>query len=494
MSVTPMPCAQLCATVTAETTAELRARRDEACDADLVELRLDTVRDLDLEGALADRTRPVLVTCRPVWEGGQFTGSEDERHAILRRALELGADWVDLEWRGGFEALIAERRGRNIVLSMHDFEGTPGDLEDRYRFMRGTGAEVVKLAVLSRSAGDVVRLLRLGRARRGERLVFVGMGPAGIPTRLLPAHFGSCWTYAGEAVAPGQVCLSEMVHRYRFKRTSASTVVYGVAGTPIGHSLSPPMHNAGFEAAGLDAVYVPFEAVDADDLMVLADALGVAGLSVTAPFKESILDHVRHVDALGQQVGAVNTVRADHEGWVGLNTDVPGFLAPLDARGDPRGVRSTVLGAGGAARAVAVALASRGAKVTVCARRPERAAVVARLVGGTVGTLPPRPGSWDLLVNTTPIGTAPGITQTPVPAASLWGGKTVYDLVYNPGRTRLLREATTAGCETIGGLDMLVAQAVRQFAWWSGTRPSAELFRTAAVTALGELGISRESV
>ena len=466
MSVTPMPCAQLCATVTAETTAELRARRDEACDADLVELRLDTVRDLDLEGALADRTRPVLVTCRPVWEGGQFTGSEDERHAILRRALELGADWVDLEWRGGFEALIAERRGRNIVLSMHDFEGTPGDLEDRYRFMRGTGAEVVKLAVRSRSAGDVVRLLRLGRARRGERLALVGMGPAGVPTRLLPAHFGSCWTYAGEAVAPGQVCLSEMVHRYRFKRTSASTVVYGVAGTPIGHSLSPPMHNAGFEAAGLDAVYVPFEAVDADDLMVLADALGVAGLSVTAPFKESILDHVRHVDALGRQVGAVNTVRADHEGWVGLNTDVPGFLAPLDARGDPRGVRSTVLGAG----------------------------VVARLVGGTVGTLPPRPGAWDLLVNTTPIGTAPGITQTPVPAASLWGGKTVYDLVYNPGRTRLLREAATAGCETIGGLDMLVAQAVRQFAWWSGTRPSAELFRTAAVTALGELGISRESV
>ena len=197
--------------------------------------------------------------------------------------------------------------------------------------------------------------------------------------------------------------------------------------------------------------------------MALADALGVAGLSVTAPFKESILDHVRHVDALGRRVGAVNTVRADHDSWVGLNTDVPGFLAPLAARGDVSGVRSSVLGAGGAARAVAVALASRGAEVTVCARRPERAAVVARLVGGTVGTLPPRPESWDLLVNTTPMGTAPGVTETPVPAASLCKGKTVYDLVYNPGRTRLLREAATAGCETIGGLDMLVAQAVRQF-------------------------------
>ena len=484
-----MGCAQLCATVTAETTVELRAKRDEASygdGADMVELRLDTVRDLDLEGALADRTRPVLVTCRPVWEGGRFTGSEEERHRLLRRALALGAEWVDLEWRGGFERLVAERRGQNIVLSTHDFDGTPGDLEERYRAMRGTGAEVVKLAVLSRSAADVVRLLRLGRASRPERLVLVGMGPAGVPTRLLPTHFGSCWTYAGEGVAPGQVSVSDMVRRYRFTHTSASTAVYGVAGAPIGHSLSPPMHNAGFEAAGLDAVYVPFEATDAGDLMLLADALGVAGLSVTAPFKESMLDHVRSVDALGRQVGAVNTVRAEDEGWVGLNTDVPGFLAPLDTRGDVSGMRGTVIGAGGSARAVAVALASRGATVTVCARRPERAAAVARLGGGTVGTLPPRPGSWDLLVNTTPVGTAPGVTATPVPAASLRGGRTVYDLVYNPGRTRLLREAATAGCQTIGGLDMLVAQAVRQFEWWSGARPSAELFRTAALAALGK--------
>ena len=470
----------------ADTTAELRARRDQAHEADLVELRLDTVHDLDLEGALADRTGPVLVTCRPVWEGGHFAGSEDERHAILRRALELGAEWVDLEWAGDFEALIAERRGRNIVLSMHDFERTPDDLEDRYRAMRATGAEVVKLAVRSQAAADVVRLLRLGRAHLSERQALVGMGPPGVPTRLLPAHFGSCWTYAGNAIAPGQVRLSEMLHRYRFRRISAATAVYGVAGAPIGHSLSPPMHNAGFEAAGLDAVYVPFEAIGADDLMALADALGVVGLSVTAPFKESMVDHVREVDPLGRQVGAVNTIRADTGGWVGLNTDVPGFLAPLDRRRNVRDMRSTVLGAGGAARAVAVALAARGAAVTICARRPERAAAVARLAGGTVGTWPPRPGSWDLLVNTTPTGTAPEVTMTPVPATALRGGHTVYDLVYNPRRTRLLQEAEAAGCETIGGLDMLVEQAVRQFEWWSGARPSAELFRTTALAVLAD--------
>ena len=482
--------AQLCATVTGDTTDELRARRDAACEADLVELRLDTVRDLDLAGALADRTCPVVVTCRPVWEGGRFRGSEEDRHGILRRALELGAEWVDLEWRGGFEALIAERQGRSIVLSMHDFEGTPSDLEGRYRAMRGTGAEVVKLAVRTRSASDVVRLLRLGRASQPERLVLIGMGPPGVPTRLLPAHFGSYWTYAGDGIAPGQVSLSNMVRRYRFKRTSRSTAVYGVAGAPIGHSLSPPMHNAAFEAADLDAVYVPFEATSVDDLMTLADALDVAGLSVTAPFKESIMTHARDVDALGRRVGAVNTLRADARGWVGLNTDVPGFLAPLDERGDVSGMRSTVLGAGGAARAVVVALASRGAAVRVCARRTERALAVARLVGGTVEAVPPPAGSWDLLVNTTPVGTDPEVTESPVPAAALRGGGTVYDLVYNPGRTRLLREAEAVGCETIGGLDMLVAQAVRQFEWWFGSRPPAQLFKTAALTALGELDTS----
>ena len=476
--------ARLCATVTAETTAELRAARDAVHGADLVELRLDGVRDLDVEGALAGRSAPVLVTCRPVWEGGRFNGSEEERGRILRRALELDADWVDLEWRGGFDRLIAGRRGRNVVLSMHDFEATPADVESQYRAMRATGAEVVKIAAYSRSAADVVRLHRLGRNSRPEQAVLVGMGPIGVPTRLLPAHFGSAWTYAGDGVAPGQIPLSDMIERYRCDRVSASTAVYGVAGAPIAHSLSPVMHNAGFADAGIDAIYVPFEATGAGDLMELVQALGVKGLSVTAPFKESILEYVGDVDPVGQQTGAVNTLRADGDGWRGLNTDVAGFLAPLEAHGGVDGLRCCVLGAGGAARSAAVGLAGRGGAVTVCARRPERAAEVAALAGGAVGALPPPVGSWDLLVNTTPVGTAPHVDDTPVPAEALASGSTVYDLVYNPARTRLLRDAEAAGCRTIGGLDMLVAQAVRQFEWWCGMRPSTDLFLRAARAAL----------
>lgn len=476
--------AQVCATVTAKTTRELRTRRDQAHGADLVELRLDTVRDLDLEGALAGRICPVLVTCRPTWEGGQFAGSEEERHGILRRALALGAEWVDLEWQGGFEALIAERHGRNIVLSSHDFERTPVDLDERYSAMRRCGVDVVKLAVRVHSASDVVRLLRLGRAKRREQVVLVGMGPVGVPTRLLPAHFGSCWTYAGDAVAPGQLPLRMLVEEFRCGEITDGTAIYGVAGAPIGHSLSPSMHNRGFAAIGRDAVYVPFEATGVDDLMMLTEALGVIGLSVTAPFKESILSYVGEVDPVGQRVGAVNTLKAVENGWEALNTDVPGFLAPLEARCGVRGVRASVLGAGGSARAVAVGLASLGAHVTVCARRSEQAAVVAELVGGTVGYWPPRQGSWDLLVNTTPVGTSPNVQETVVTASAMAGGQTVYDLVYNPGRTRLMREAEAAGCETIGGLEMLVAQALQQFEWWCGNAPPVELFRTAALETL----------
>ena len=483
--------ARLCATVTAETTAELRAARDAARGADLVELRLDGVRDLDVDGALAGRSRPVVVTCRPVREGGRFDGSEEARRRILERAFELGADWVDLEWRGGFDELVAERRGRNVVLSTHDFEATPDDLEARYRAMRATGAEVVKIAARSRSAADVVRLHRLGRAARGEAAVLVGMGPIGVPTRLLPGRFGSAWTYAGDGVAPGQVPLSDMIGRYRCHRVSSATAVYGVAGAPIAHSLSPVMHNAGFAEAGLDAIYVPFEAAGADDLMGLVEALGVKGLSVTAPFKESVLDHVVDVDPVGRRTGAVNTLRAGNGGWRGLNTDVAGFLAPLEAQGGVGGLRCCVLGAGGAARSAAVGLAGAGGAVTVCARRPERAAEVAALAGGSAVPYPPPPGSWDLLVNTTPVGTAPHVDGTPVPGEALAGGATVYDLVYNPARTRLLREAAAAGCRTIGGLDMLAAQAVRQFEWWLGTRPSTGLFLRAAREALAARGGAR---
>jgi shikimate dehydrogenase len=246
------------------------------------------------------------------------------------------------------------------------------------------------------------------------------------------------------------------------------------------------MHNAAFTAAGIDAVYLPLPAADADDFVEFARAFGMRGASVTIPYKVALFDRVQEADELSHRIGALNTLRMDDGRWSARNTDVAGFLQPLRDRSVPiGGRRASIIGAGGSARAVAVALASQGAEVTVHARNEDKARSVAALVSGHAGALPPKPGSWDLLVNCTPVGMHPQMDRSPMPPAALARG-VVYDLIYNPAITRLLRDAATAGCDTIGGLDMLVGQAQEQFEWWTGVRPPAGVMRAAATRRLSE--------
>jgi 3-dehydroquinate dehydratase/shikimate dehydrogenase len=417
----------------------------------------------------------VIATCRASWEGGRYQGAEADRLVVLARALELGADYVDLEWKaaGVLEQWPADVR-RRVVLSHHDFDGVPADLADRIRDMRRFGTGLVKVAATASRLRDTLPLIGAGRAaaRDGSAMVVIAMGMAGVATRVLPAHVGSCWTYGGDGVAPGQVTVDRLRREFRVGQVRATTPVYAVVGRPIGHSVSPAMHNAAFAAAGLDGVYVPCEAADFDDFLALADALPIVGASVTAPYKE---DAAR---AAGQ-AGALNTLqRRPDGGWDGRNTDVEGFLAPL-AGESLDGLRAAVVGAGGSARSVVSGLQSRGARVSIHARRPEAAAALAGALDAVAGAWPVPAGSWDLLVNTTPVGTHPDVDRSPV-AESALDGRLVYDLIYNPRPTRLLRDAAAAGCRTLDGLDMLVAQAVRQFAWWTGVTPEAQVLRDAA--------------
>jgi 3-dehydroquinate dehydratase / shikimate dehydrogenase len=476
----------LCVTVTAPTTAELRRRRDAIVEADLVELRLDSVRDPDVAGALEGRRHRVIVTCRPVWEGGGFAGSEDERRAFLAGALAQGAEFVDVEWRAQFDTLLSSTAGRRVIVSAHDFEGVPADLAERVTAMRATGAEVVKVAVTTARLSDCVPLLEAGHRLGGDgRLVLLGMGEAGIATRVLPGRFGSAWTYAGDLAAVGQVTVSTLLDEFRFRSLTDATEVYGLTGAPIAHSVSPAMHNAAFAAAGLDAVYLPFRAASADDFMAFGRAIGLKGASVTVPFKVGVFDRVDEVSDAARRIGAINTVKVIRERWVGANTDVTGFTEPLRGRLSLPGARAAVLGAGGAARAVVLALASAGASITIHAREADipEAHRIAAPVDARVAPWRPTPGSWDLLVNCTPIGMYPNADQTPVAAEDLTG-RFVYDLVYNPPSTRLLLDAAAQGCETIGGLEMLVSQAVEQFQWWTGVRPDAAVMRAAAEARL----------
>ncbi|HEY3384513.1 MAG TPA: shikimate dehydrogenase [Vicinamibacterales bacterium] len=482
---------QLCVTVTGSTTAELRARRNAAAQvADLVELRLDGVRDADVSGALEGRTVPVLVTCRPVREGGAFDGAEEERLGLLRQAQQQGAEYVDVEFQADHREFVAARDGRGVVLSMHDFAGVPRGLAGLYRAMRATGAEVVKLAVTARSLCDNLPLVELGRdTNDGVKAALVAMGTPGWPSRILAPHFGSCWSYAGEGVAPGQMAPGRLLSEFRFRAITPRTRVFAIVGRPIAHSVSPAMHNAAFEATGIDAVFVPLEASSADDFERFARAIGVAGASVTVPFKVDLMSCAAEVDTVSLQTGALNTLKADGLRWVGRNADVSGFLAPLVASGIRLGeTRVSILGAGGAARAAVRALADAGARVTVWGRTREHVERVAALAVGTTGRLGlPEPSEWDLLVNATPIGMHPNVTQTPLAASRLARGRVVYDLVYNPAETRLLREAAAAGCRTIGGLEMLVSQACVQFEWWTGVAAPRHVMQAAAVARLNQM-------
>jgi 3-dehydroquinate dehydratase/shikimate dehydrogenase len=471
--------------------AELRERRDQVTDADLIELRVDAVRDPSAAGALAGRRLPVIFTCRPTWEGGWFTGSEEERKRLLFDAQKLGAEYVDVEWRAGFDDVIAERGGHGVVLSTHDFDGVPGDLMARATAMRSTGAAVVKLAVMPTRLSDNLALLPLTKDSASPTVV-IGMGEAGLATRILAAHFGSAWTYAGDNVAPGQLPASILFEQYSFRTLARRTAVYGVVGRPISHSISPAMQNAAFRAARLDAVYIPLAATDFADFRTFADALSIEGASVTAPFKVDAFEGADEADAVSRRVHAVNTLKRQGQGWIACNTDVAGFLAPLEAEMSLQGLRATVLGAGGAARAVGVALASAGAGVTFAARRPEQATEVASMTGASIAAWPPEPGTWDILVNTTPVGTSPRVDETPLPHGR-FTGRLVYDLVYNPIETRLLREARAAGCRTVGGLDMLIAQAQRQFEWWTGAVPASDVMTSAALRRLAAVERTTET-
>jgi 3-dehydroquinate dehydratase / shikimate dehydrogenase len=455
--------------------AELLAARNAASGVDLVELRVDGVADLDVAGALEGRSHPVIVTCRPTWEGGRFEGSEDGRRAILARALDRGAEYVDVEWRAGFSEIIVQAPGR-VVVSSHDFAGVPADLDARVLAMRQTGAGTIKIAVTATRLTDTLRLLDI--ARDGNAIV-IGMGAPGICTRLLAARFGSRWTYAGDAVAPGQIPAGQMLERYRFRSVRPETKLYGVVTANAMHSLSPVLHNAAFSASGIDAVYVPFQAADFDDFLAFADALGVEGASVTIPFKLDALGAADGADDLTRAAGAANTLRRRQDAWEATNTDIAGFIEPLQALlpGALEGTRVAVLGAGGAARAVVVALTSRGAQVTVHARRLEQAQDVA-VLGATAALLPPTPESWDVLVNTTPLGGPASRDESPLPGGP-FTGRLVYDLNYGAGDSRLVREARAAGCLALDGLPMLIAQAERQFEWWTGERPPAGVMAAA---------------
>jgi len=482
----------LCVSLMPATTDDaLRALADASRTADLAELRLDTMRAFDLDRLLDHPPCPVIVTYRPVREGGLYDGPEDERLDVLRRAARLGARFIDVE-HDALDALGDVPPAR-VIASYHNFHETPADLAKIHARLSASGAGVVKVATTARHILDTVPVLRLLRGTSVPTIA-LAMGERGVLTRILAPKFGGVLTYAatetGREAAPGQVTVRDLLDLYRYRSIGPTTAVYGVIADPVGHSLSPRIHNAAFAKVGCDAVYLPLWVEgDAAAFVRAMREFGFAGYSVTIPHKQTVMAEADEIEPVARRIGAVNTLKRRADGsLLATNTDWTAGMAAIEAVVGPgwlAGKRALVLGAGGVGRAMAFGLTERGACVTLADVDAERAAALAEELGADA--CPPDAVAktpYDLLLNCTPVGMHPHTDATPVPAEALREGLVVYDAVYNPRETRLLRLARRAGCRTVSGLDHFVRQAVEQFELWTGQPAPVERMREVVVAAL----------
>jgi 3-dehydroquinate dehydratase/shikimate dehydrogenase len=459
-----------------------------------VELRLDwLVNDREISRFLR-RLKPqpgatLIATCRRREAGGKYAGTIASQLARLADAIAAGCQWYDLEIEtvrkcppGLLDAMLPS--GRQLT-SAHFFDHLPKDLPRVAKELAGGRSDAIKIAARCDSLRHARKIFAVARKRKN--VVAVPMGDIALPARLLAVREGSAFTYAPveNATAPGQVSLDDVKRIYRLDRLSRRTQIYGVIGDPVGHSLSPIMQNAAFQARHLDAVYLPFLVQNLRDFVDAIGPLGVRGFSVTIPHKEKILNYLDGCDPLAAKIGAVNTVVVRAGGKLyGYNTDYIGVLRSLESRIPLRGSRVLILGAGGAARAVACALAQSGAIPCVTARRPERAKMLARAVGGEyMARERVRAEFFDAIVNATPVGMHPRTGESPLAAREL-NCRLVFDTIYRPKNTKLLQFAMRRGMETVSGVEMFVAQGAAQFEIWTGERAPVQAMRRAVLRAL----------
>ncbi|HUY89658.1 MAG TPA: shikimate dehydrogenase [Pirellulales bacterium] len=467
--------------------------------APLVELRLDYINgQVNLKRLLPDRPGPVIVTLRRPQDGGKYSGSEDERRMILRSAIAEGVEYVDLEEDAA--AAIPRYGKTKRIVSLHDFRKTPDNLEEVHARLAALDADVVKIATLANHPHDNLRMLQLVK---NSQVPTVGMcmGDIGVATRVLCGRYGAPFSYATfhheRALAPGQLSFEQMRDVYRYDQINAETEVYGVIGDPIGHSLSPLIHNVAFSERGLNKVYLPFR-IPREDLNSFLDdcpALGIKGLSVTIPHKEAVLRRVTKVDGAIRGVGAANTLLFEGEQTAGYNTDyraaMDSLAAALAEAGssnpeDLNGKVALVLGAGGAAKAIAFGLQRRGAEVVVASRTRERADRLAGAINIKAVEWSTRHNFWvDILVNCTPVGMHPHVDETPYDKHYLKPSMLVFDTVYNPESTLLIKDARARSCTVITGVDMFIRQAALQFKLFTDQEPPAELMRDVLKRAIG---------
>jgi len=510
--------------------------------ARLVEMRLDYIRrNVTLKRLLKDRPSPVVMTCRRQQDGGKWEGTEENRIILLRAAIVAGADYIDLE--EDIADQVPRYGATKRIISLHDFDETPQDLAAIHERLTAKDADIVKIACLANCPNDVTRMLQLlesvqsqasklyeattvlkahlGRQPTEQELadhmqiplrdmkkliatssiptIGICMGDIGASSRILAGKFGSPFTYGTfhheRQLAPGQLSFQQMTDTYRYESIDADTEVYGVIADPVGHSMSPIIHNAAFSAMGMNRVYVPLR-VPSDYLEQFireAPELGIRGLSVTIPHKENVMAMLTKIESGARKIGAVNTVVFDGDDVIGYNTDLYAAMLSLaeavDEDPDSKwmdGKRVLILGAGGVARAIAMGVVDRGAKLQITSRTYERAmGLASEMKCEAIEWEERHQASPDVLINCTPVGMHPEVNETPFEESGISRRMIVFDTIYNPEQTLLLKTARENGCKTVSGVEMFVKQAELQFKFFTDKEAPSDVMRDTLRKTIG---------
>ena len=457
--------------------------------ADILEFRLDLIEAYELNALLDLATLPVIVTNRSKIDGGQFKGPDKDRAQSLRDALKAGADYVDIEVSTPREVLqpfLEESDPANIILSYHDFSHTPEDFNLLYENMCEMPGEIIKIVTYARDLDDNLKMFELlKRAKReNQKLIGLCMGNLGEISRILSPLFGGFLTFGslvvGQESAPGQIPATTLKDIYRVNAKRADFKIYGVIGNPVSKSLGYLLHNRAFQENASPDIYVSF-LIDNVEKFFNSFKDFFSGLSVTMPAKESIMPLLDRVDATAKKIEAVNTVVREGADWVGYNTDCSGAITALEACTSLQGKNVLILGCGGTAKAIGYGVKEKGGRLTITYHGDkERGESLAKELGcDLVQAREAGTRSIDILINCSPVGMSPNVNETPFLARDLKEGMVVFDSVYNPLETKLLREAKTAGCKVIPGIELFINQAALQFELWTGQTAPIEIMRRA---------------
>ncbi len=439
----------LCGVVTGPSLKEVQQQIEEAVQyADSVELRWDCFDSLDFKISCPI---PMIFTLRPLSQGGFYKGSETSRLQHLEKLLEQKPDYVDLEFTVLDEDLKRfEKYPVKIILSYHDFECTPDDLEGLLANLKKKPADFYKIATHANTTLDSLRMLNFSK-NAGKQVIGICMGDYGTITRIL-----NHWSYAsiGQPIARGQLSLKELMECYRFKSINDETAIFGLIGDPVDKSPSNFTHNNVFSFYNQNAVYVKMR-ITADELDAFfkeIKSLNFKGLSVTMPLKEAVMPFLDTIDTKASSIGAVNTIIFQDDKKIGFNTDCTGALAAIEEKMCVKGKKIFIIGAGGSAKAIASEALLKGADVTI----------FNRTLKPNTKHLNEITNDYDLLINCTP-------DEMPISPEIIKEQSVIMDIKSVPKWTTLLVEAKLKNCTLIFGYEMFIHQAIGQFELWSNS-------------------------